>query len=50
MGDGELEVDLVDRNLIVSRVVLKHASQERLREVEARDPEDNWRTLVYPVL
>lgn len=48
--DRKFEVHLIDRYPVVTGVVLQHAGQERLGEVETRYPEDYWWTLVYPVL
>lgn len=48
--DFKAEVDLVDSDGILSREVLLETSQETLREVEARHPEDCWSALVDPLI
>ena len=39
----ELEAELIDRNLVLARVVLRDTSEETLCEVEAGEPEDDRR-------
>lgn len=48
--DDEFKLHLIDGDAVVTGVVLQHARQERLSEVEPWDPEHNRRTLVHPVL
>mmetsp|Transcript_5662 Transcript_5662/g.19199 ORF Transcript_5662/g.19199 Transcript_5662/m.19199 type:complete len:711 (+) Transcript_5662:204-2336(+) len=45
-----LEEHRVDGDLVLARVVLQHAREEGVREVEARDPEHGGRAVVDPVL
>ena len=49
-GHLVLEAQVVDGNLVAAREVLGHSRQEGLREIEARDPEHDRRTVVDPVL
>ena len=46
----ELEVQLVDGNLVFSRVILPGSSEEGLCEKEAGYPEHVWFTIVVPIL
>mmetsp|Transcript_19151 Transcript_19151/g.64150 ORF Transcript_19151/g.64150 Transcript_19151/m.64150 type:complete len:300 (-) Transcript_19151:99-998(-) len=48
--DFEVEVDLVDGDPVLARVVLSRAGDEGLREEEARDPEDGRLPVVHPAL
>jgi len=48
--DFELEVELVDRDRVLPRVVLPRSGQESLREEEAGYPEHDWFAVLVPVL
>ena len=39
LRDGELEAEMVDGRHVLPSEVLQHSGQERLSEVESRDPE-----------
>lgn len=48
--DLEIEAELIDSNLSLTRIVLQGGGEESLGEEEPRDPEGGWCTLVKPVL
>jgi len=50
LNDLEVENELINRNLILSSIVLHGTSQEPLREEELADPVEGRNALVYPVL
>lgn len=45
-----LEVNSIDSNYVLSRIVLQSAGNKGLREEESRNPEDTWRSSVNPLL
>ena len=50
LRDGELEAEVVDRRHVLPRKVLKNSGEERLGEVETRDPEDRRSPAEDPLL
>ena len=48
LSDGEVEVELIDGNLHLPRVILLGARQESLREEEAADPKHNRLAVFHP--
>lgn len=47
--DDKAEADLIDGDIVLSRVVLLRTSEESLREEESRNPEANRSSIVKPV-
>ena len=45
----ELEADVVDGDGVFPGEILRHSSEEGLREVEAGEPEHSWRSVIYPL-
>lgn len=48
--DLKVVLDSINRNLILSGIVLFHTSQERVSEMEPRDPETSRMALINPLL
>jgi hypothetical protein len=46
----EIETELINSNLCLTRIVLESSGEESLGEEEPRDPEGGWCTLIEPVL
>lgn len=50
VGDRELEAEVINRHHVFAGEVLEDASEERLSEVETRDPEHGRSPTIYPLL
>lgn len=46
----EVVLNVIDGDLVLSGVILSHTGKERVSEMETRDPEDWWGTVINPVL
>lgn len=50
IDEGELELECIDLDLVLSGIVLQDGREEALSEEEAREPEDLWRLLLIDPL